>query len=273
MSIDTCATCRHSYGDGNIVFCRVRDGMAKFTHETCDWHTSTVNPMRLNPTVEVEAGGLVLEVSADETFLVGEAKDELATCDGPLDVVVDIGAHHGTFAIQAAERGARVYAVEPSPENAAILRHNIERNDLADRITVIEKAVSWASGLVLPLRKGGFMGQRGIAYKDSFEMECEVETISLHDLMEYVLDRELMVNMVKMDIEGEEFSIVRAGPVPIFGRARFATVDIHPWSNRQYFGGDEGKTAEDYNKALLDWMKDSGFKHARIHKHKAIGSH
>jgi len=42
--------------------------------------------------------------------------------------------------IGARERGARVFAVEPDPVNAARLRHNVELNALHDSIVGFEMA-------------------------------------------------------------------------------------------------------------------------------------
>jgi len=44
------------------------------------------------------------------------------------DVVVDIGAHIGSFSILAASKGANVYAFEPVAENFALLEKNIAQN-------------------------------------------------------------------------------------------------------------------------------------------------
>lgn len=50
----------------------------------------------------------------------------------PGDSVLDLGAHHGTFAIPAATLGANVVAVEGSPRNVAVLRSACARNHLAN---------------------------------------------------------------------------------------------------------------------------------------------
>jgi len=192
---------------------------------------------------------------------------------GPLDVVVDIGAHVGTFAIQASQRGARVYAVEPSPENAEALRHNIERNGFEERITVIQKAVAVESGRMVPLRDGGFPGQKSICFHEGFPAECEVETISLADLLSFVLTRESKIDFVKMDIEGEEFAIADAGPVEELGVAGYVSISPHPPTNTRYFGKGDGRTDAEYYETMVKWLKGCGFRNARIENHHAIGSH
>ena len=54
----------------------------------------------------------------------------------PEDVLVDIGANVGMYAIWAAKtRGIRVYAFEPESQNYALLYQNIVLNDLMDKVT------------------------------------------------------------------------------------------------------------------------------------------
>ena len=62
----------------------------------------------------------------------------------PGGVVIECGAHHGEHTILLSRwvgSSGRVIAVEPMPENVAILRRNIELNRLTN-VTVIEKVVS-----------------------------------------------------------------------------------------------------------------------------------
>ncbi len=65
------------------------------------------------------------------------------TIDGP---VLDVGGHLGSVGITIAvdHKDAHVTIIEPIPANAALIRHNAERNGVADRVTVIEGAVGKA---------------------------------------------------------------------------------------------------------------------------------
>jgi len=58
--------------------------------------------------------------------------------------VVDVGAHIGSFTLEAAKLvgpSGRVIAVEPDPTNRSRLVHNLSINGLTDRVTIIEAAM------------------------------------------------------------------------------------------------------------------------------------
>ena len=54
------------------------------------------------------------------------------------DVVVDIGAHIGTFTVGAAKRAmnGRVFAIEPVPENFDLLQENVRVNNRENVVTI-----------------------------------------------------------------------------------------------------------------------------------------
>ncbi|MHB8694279.1 MAG: FkbM family methyltransferase [Solirubrobacteraceae bacterium] len=64
--------------------------------------------------------------------------------------IVEIGANIGSHTVEMLTRfGAeRVVAIEPSPENCMLLRHNVVGNGLADRVTVLPIALSDQIGSV-----------------------------------------------------------------------------------------------------------------------------
>lgn len=128
-----------------------------------------------------------------------EKKERELFCSAvvPGRVVLDVGANIGVYTLLAAKRGARVFAVEGDPKNAARLRHHIEINGFGDRVTVIEAAVADRSGTVTmyrnPINCGGsncFEGQDPVA------VPCR--TIDSLDLPP--------VDVCKMDIEGSELA-------------------------------------------------------------------
>ncbi len=269
----TCDTCVHGEGEGTIRFCRVKGGAAFDANARCDWWTEPGAVICGLITATIEWDGLTFQIQPNESHLLEDTRKEIAKYEGPLGVVVDIGAHAGTFALQAAQRGAFIYAVEPSPLNLTILRRNVKNNELERSVEIIEKAVATESGLLLPLRMGSpFPGQRSLAFKASKVSECDVETVSLSDLLSPILKEHGKVDFLKVDIEGEEFRISDGPPVPELARCRYIPIPLHLPTNGTYFDFADGRTDEQYHAGMIGWMKNSGVSEARIENHMAIGT-
>jgi FkbM family methyltransferase len=94
-------------------------------------------------------GGLIhhVEVTGSELLALGDiylerayeaAPDFIA---GPGWTVVDVGANVGAFALQQAQRGARVFAVEPNPAVANRLLQSVVANNLTQQMTVWQLAL------------------------------------------------------------------------------------------------------------------------------------
>lgn len=65
----------------------------------------------------------------------------------PSDVLFDVGANMGQYAMLAAKRGIHVHAFEPESQNFALMVRNIAINKLGDLITPWPIALSDRSGL------------------------------------------------------------------------------------------------------------------------------
>ncbi|WP_436346445.1 FkbM family methyltransferase [Natronorubrum sp. FCH18a] len=74
--------------------------------------------------------------------------EELAACCGPSDVVYDIGANVGIYALALASGAPdrRVVALEPSPTTVERLARNVRVNDLEDQIDMVACGVGDESG-------------------------------------------------------------------------------------------------------------------------------
>lgn len=122
-------------------------------------------------------------------------------------IVVDIGANVGYYTLLAAklvgDKG-KVFAFEPEPDNYALLVRNVELNGYGNVITV-RKAVSSKMGrakLFLNKQTGahGFLPDR----EDVIGV-MTVETVSLD---EYFGGKECPVDIIKLDVEGSEISVL-----------------------------------------------------------------
>jgi FkbM family methyltransferase len=122
----------------------------------------------------------------------------------PGDVVLDCGAHVGTFTRTALTYGAKlVVAIEPAPRNLLCLKRNFADEIAAGKVVVYEKGV-WDSDTVLSFSEnadnsaqGSFIGYRSDSKK---LIQIPVSTVD-HLAAELHLSR---VDFIKMDIEGSE---------------------------------------------------------------------
>jgi FkbM family methyltransferase len=109
--------------------------------------------------------------------------------------VLDVGANIGIYTLLAAKRGARVFAVEADPANAAKLRHHLDMNDLGQQVTVFEMAAIDREGTVLlhrnPSNSGGSSLTVGVG-------TVQVRGLTIDSLNLPPID------LCKMDIEGAE---------------------------------------------------------------------
>lgn len=154
-------------------------------------------------------------------------------------VVLDCGAHIGTFAVPAARKGAHVVAVEPNPTNVAALTANVLDGD----VVVLEAAVGAGRGSVRFVDDGAWgrvvdRRQRGAR---------AVRSIGATELIE-VLGRP--PDVVKIDVEGYELEAIE-GLAPLLA-ARPPMV----FECNAYALDLRGRTAS----ALLRSVQDLGYR-------------
>lgn len=123
-------------------------------------------------------------------------------------VIMDLGGNIGAFStwVKALnpECHIKLHVFEPHPENICVLRENLRRNGLEDA-QVYEVAVAGKSGTVDLDVSIGF---------DAFSIArassniVKVEALSVRDF--FAQQRLSRVDLLKMDIEGAEFEIIRS---------------------------------------------------------------
>jgi FkbM family methyltransferase len=117
-------------------------------------------------------------------------------------VFVDIGAHWGHYTLIGAKlvgKEGKVFAFEPHPDNYSLLCKNIKANNLSN-VLPIQKAIADKSGKT-KLFYDNFDSVTPTLYHSGKNQFLEVEAISLDDFFK---DKEIRIDVVKMDIEGGE---------------------------------------------------------------------
>jgi FkbM family methyltransferase len=119
--------------------------------------------------------------------------------------VADIGANIGLHSVVLAKLGYEVEAYEPDPRHLALLVQNLQRNDVAERVTTHQMAVSVSGGSLEFVRLlGNTTGSHLAGSKPSAYGEMERLIVPVVPFVEIMSK----VDLVKLDVEGHEFEIL-----------------------------------------------------------------
>ncbi len=159
-------------------------------------------------------------------------------------IVFDLGANLGFFSLYAASMGASVYSFEPEKENFNLLKHNINQNNLSDKIFPYNLAIAkdrkmmdlylqdydkqFASGMVTS----------SIELAKSFSNESyltqSVSCISFSEAMTRTgCDT---IDLLKIDCEGSEFEILESAEPEEYVKIKNIVMETHnAYSEKELF--------------------------------------
>jgi len=140
-------------------------------------------------------------------------------------IVVDVGAHIGSFTVLAAQIASRVLAFEPVPGNYRLLKKNLELNGLKNAVTY-EMAVSGVSGCrEIGIYEDGSTGTHSFYSRGGPVSKKLVQAISLEDVIEK--ERLPVIDFLKVDCEGAEHDIFRKMNTETAGKIRSLAMETH----------------------------------------------
>lgn len=120
-------------------------------------------------------------------------------------IVIDIGAYLGETALFFVKKGARrVYAFEPVKTFYEYLVKNNARNNVKDKIIPLDYG-AWFRDTIL---KVSFLGASTGHWIDYSHPSVEFEVRDLKNILEIIYSREGVIDLVKMDCEGCEYSLL-----------------------------------------------------------------
>ncbi len=141
-------------------------------------------------------------------------------------VIVDVGAHIGTFSLLCALRfpEARIHAFEASHETFEILAENIRCNNLR-QVSAYHQAMAGQTGKVRlfhSVKTGNWGHSITRAFSSSYE---EVDATTLEA---FVVERAIpFIDLIKFNCEGAEFEIIVNTPEAILKKIGVAIILYH----------------------------------------------
>lgn len=149
--------------------------------------------------------------------------------DSIYPVVLDLGANIGAFSLLVYNRNknSRIFAFEPDIDNLEIIKKNIELNKASAKIKVFPLAVADTIG-----KKEFFLSKD--AYAHSFEKDQVSATLSGSTIVESITIERILqdnnidrVDLIKIDIEGSEFSVLYNLPDYVYDKIKCIVLEIH----------------------------------------------
>jgi FkbM family methyltransferase len=174
-------------------------GLQQFT-------TLSGRPFWIRKTGELADGQRTLAYVLAEQRWIAEAVPEHTVKRG--DIVVDVGAHIGTFDHDALLRGAaKCILVEPDPLNVETIRRNFAKEIAEGRIIVVPEG-AWSSNSTLEFSTGqASSGTGSFVLGEPGSTKISVPVRPLDEILaELGIEH---VDFIKMDIEGAEREALR----------------------------------------------------------------
>jgi len=180
-----------------------------------------------------------------------EVTSLLARVLRPGMVVFDVGAHIGIHALYIAKllKHGLVYAFEPCPENFLILEKNVRHNrGVIAKVIPLRRAVGASSG-VARFALGPTDGTHHLAaVNDDATLQVQITTLD-----DFCLDTQQRPDLILVDIEGEEMSLLK-------GATRLIT-ECKPKLILEHHGPDRQAQISSYLKSLGYRVEASGSRH------------
>lgn len=165
-------------------------------------------------------------------------------------VVLDVGANIGWHAARWATRvpRARIHAFEPSERARRYLDANLQANGVGERVTVVSQALSDQPG------RGAFYECRDPAYsslqdtqRNPVAAQHEVDVGTLDEYCARVAVSQ--VSLVKIDVEGLEFQVLRG-----------AERTLRRWRPDLFVEIDQRNLGAVRAEEVIDWIRALGYR-------------
>ena len=164
------------------------------------------------------------------------------------DIVIDIGAHIGLFALFSSQfcKNGKVYCFEPVKENFDLLELNLELNNIRN-VVATNVAISTSIGVVTIYLNED---ESGHSMYVTGSKQIQVKSLSLQDVFDS--NKLEKCDFLKIDCEGEEYKIIDSLPTSYFDKINKMCVEYHFVDTKPYLLQDMIKKLK-----LLSYMIDT----------------
>jgi FkbM family methyltransferase len=186
-------------------------------------------PVRI-PLAMGELRSLLFDRAYSPFFNEDEVMDVLVRRMRPEDVVFDIGAYHGVWAVLLARHARQVVAFEPNPGTFLVLLETIAVNR-AGNVSACPLAIGGASRTEQLWGTGSGASLRSGQHTRS-STRVQVETLDA-----FVDRRPPLPDVLKIDVEGAEHQVL-SGAGRCLAHARLVCIELH-FDELPKFGGSQ----------------------------------
>jgi FkbM family methyltransferase len=147
----------------------------------------------------------------------------------PGQTVLDIGAHIGLFAVVTAKlvgETGHVFSFEPTPFTRGVLEQVVELNGVADIVEVRSEAVSSERGTTVFYDTGDTISNANSLVRTE-RSKTEIP-ITLTSVDEFVEEKGIKVDCLKIDVEGVELDVLRGARKTFLEDRPVVRLGLHP---------------------------------------------
>ena len=147
----------------------------------------------------------------------------------PGDTVLDIGGHIGLFAVVTARfvgNSGSVFSFEPTPFTRGVMKEVVDLNGVADIVEIRGEAVSSKRGETVFYDTGTEISNANSLVRS--ELSKTEIPITLISVDEFVTERGLNVDCLKIDVEGAELDVLIGAREVFTSQRPVARLGLHP---------------------------------------------
>jgi len=166
-------------------------------------------------------------------------------------IIIDVGAHIGSFTIKVAEMATKgkIFSFEPEPSNFRLLKKNIQINKLKN-VCLFKKGIARETGR-FKLYK--FLPRETASYSIVAAFSQPFIMIDCVSLEETLRENEIKsVDLLKLDCEGAEYQILYNTPPECLVKINRIVIEYHDY------------LTNDNIEKLKEFLQKNGFKMVKI---------